>query len=502
MQLLEAMQAYRPQHKPNQLLCGSGRTAIATGWTVKQAVAKHLDTDEYAVIGQLYSPTRGISLLVRNLLLNPQVRDLVLLDATREDRNAGGVRCLADFFENGFQQGTTDTGRECWLVKSEVIGYVDIEIPGELLEGLRHAVTCHRTAQIKEAVALVKQLAQKPPHEPWTEPQDFPLPRVASPLKPGRRYGHRIEGATIAETWVKIIHRIRTTGTIRPTQHDSQWQELIDLVAVVTDEPRGFAFPEPNYLPVSPEFVENYISQVCDDAPQMEGVKYTYGQRLRSHFGLDQVEQVMEKLARDPDSARSVMSLWDAAQDGMGNSSPPCLNHIWTRIVDGELSMTATFRSNDMFGAWVANAMGLRALQEQLLDEISRRSGLQLRLGALITVSQSAHIYDDCWENADDLIRVQYPQVCQKRTFFDPSGSFTIAVSDGEIVVEHLTPGTGESVNYYTGKNARSLYQQIATDCPALEAEHALYLGTELQKAELCVAQGWVYEQDKPLKIS
>jgi len=61
------------------------------------------------------------------------------------------------------------------------------------------------------------------------------------------------------------IHRIKTTGTIRPTGYDGQWQELIDLMAIVTDEPANFYFPEPNYLPCDRAFIEEYIAN-SDDA--------------------------------------------------------------------------------------------------------------------------------------------------------------------------------------------------------------------------------------------
>jgi thymidylate synthase len=60
-----------------------------------------------------------------------------------------------------------------------------------------------------------------------------------------------------------------------------------------------------------------------------------------------------------------------------------------------------------MFAAWPANAMGLRALQQIFRDAIV--CGLALltqdlnltAMGPLITISQSAHIYDDTWENAN-----------------------------------------------------------------------------------------------------
>ncbi|MHC5732974.1 MAG: DUF4346 domain-containing protein, partial [Nostoc sp.] len=72
----------------------------------------------------------------------------------------------------------------------------------------------------------------------------------------------------------------------------------------------------------------------------------------------------------------------------------------------------------------------------------------------------------------------------------------------GTILVEHTTPGSGEVVNCYSGKSASLLSRQIAEDCPGLQVEHAMYLGTELQKAEvvLSMSQSLVYEQDKPLK--
>jgi thymidylate synthase len=493
---------YRPIHKPNQLLSGTGQVAVVTGWTVKQAIAKHLHPEEYAVIGQLYSPTRGINLLIRNLLANPHVRFLVVLNATREDKNAGAGKCLLDFFEQGFQEGRSDTGKPCWIICSEILGYIDLEVDRNALEQLRQSLAVKEVRCINDAIVETRNFASVT-KQPWGTPLDFPLPSVMPAVLPGNLYGHRIEGKTIAETWVKIIHRIKTTGKIRPTNYDGQWQELIDLMAIVTDEPEDFYFPEPNYLPCDRAFIQEYISQILDDAPQQEGVKYTYGQRLRSHFGLDQVEQVINKLATDIDSARVVMSLWDV-QDGKANNSPPCLNHIWVRVVERELSLTATFRSNDMFSAWVANAMGLRALQQHIRNEIELRSDCKLKLGALITISQSAHIYDDCWENADLLIQSQYSKICATRDYADPAGSFVINVQDNQILVEHMTPGSGEVVNCYSGRSAGQIYRQIAADCPSLQVEHAMYLGTELQKAEITLSmkQGNDYRQDKPLKVN
>ena len=486
---------YQPLHKPNQLMYGTGQTAVVTGWTVKQAISKHLQPHEYAVIGQLYSPTRGISLLIRNLLANPHVRFLVALNATKEDRNAGGCECLLDFFRNGFTEGFSDTGRRCWVICSNIPGYIDIEIEAYVLEKLRQSVEWQESLSIADAVSQVKAYALRSAVEPWGSPiVEIPFSTAVPTVLPGPRYGHRIEGKTIAETWVKIIHRIKNTGTIRPTGYDGQWQELIDLVAIVTDEPEDFYFPEPNYLPCDRAFIEEYISQILDDAPNREGVKYTYGQRLRSWFGRDQIEQVIQKLIQEIDAASAVMSLWDVQDHDKGGS--PCLNHIWLRVVDREISLTATLRSNDMFAAWSANAFGLRALQQYIRDQIATRSDYDLKMGPLITISQSAHIYDDTWENAERLIQQQYSAIYKHLDYYDPSGNFLVEIAEGKILVTQTTPGSGEIVACYSAKDPLKLIREICAASPAIRPEHAGYLGMELQKASECLKTGKKYVQD------
>jgi thymidylate synthase len=64
-----------------------------------------------------------------------------------------------------------------------------------------------------------------------------------------------------------------------------------------------------------------------------------------------------------------------------------------------------------------------------------------------------------------------------------------------------MTPGSGEVVNCYSGKSAKQLYQQIAENCPALQVEHAMYIGTELQRAEIAISipTEIIYEQDKAM---
>ena len=518
---------FNPIYKPNQLIIGTGCIAICTGWTPAKSVATKLDPSDYAVIGNLYSASRGINFLVRNLLANPHVRDLVVMNLTREDKNSGSVQCLKDFFENGVYRGKNDVGKVCWVIDSLVKGYIDIDIPLEVLNKLR--LQGVRLVPISsQAIDWIAKIKSLPSHsnsiKPWGKSLVFPYNEPTSEVKPGTRYGHRIEGKTIAETWIKILQRIKTTGTVRPTGYDGKWQELIDLMAIVTDEPPDFYFPEPNYLPLDKEYLKNYIPQILDDADYRERVKYTYGQRLRSWFGQDQIKAVINKLIKEIDSASAVMSLWDS---GSGNfqilaehnswrkhdyhtivrgerkggdsdhdhGGSPCLNHIWVRIVDNELSLTATFRSNDMFSAWPANAMGLRALQRHIRDEIASQSDYNLTIGPLVTISQSAHIYDDCWETVEQLINNQYQSIINQefRDYSDPAGNFLVETDGNNITVSQLTP-SGEFVGKWEGKNPLNLIRQIIADCPSIQPLHIGYLAREIERAS---HQKTNYTQDR-----
>jgi thymidylate synthase len=149
-----------------------------------------------------------------------------------------------------------------------------------------------------------------------------------------------------------------------------------------------------------------------------------------------------------------------------------------------------------MFAAWPANAIGLRKLQEYIRDEIVSRSNYKLRIGPLITLSQSAHIYDDCWENADQLIQQQYAAIVARRDYYDPAGNFLIEITANNIVVTQTTPGSGEIVSSYSAKDPLKLLREICAASPSIRPDHAGYLGIELQKAAECLKMGKQYVQD------
>lgn len=127
---------------------------------------------------------------------------------------------------------------------------------------------------------------------------------------------------------------------------------------------------------------------------------YSYGSRLFNFSKeIDQIDGfVVPLLKRDPTSRRAFVVIWDPKVDSDPLSKEvPSLVSIDFKIHEGKLHLTATIRSNDMFFGWPANIYQLFALQKYVADK------LDVVVGSLSTFSNSAHIFD---EHFDDIRKV------------------------------------------------------------------------------------------------
>jgi thymidylate synthase len=111
-----------------------------------------------------------------------------------------------------------------------------------------------------------------------------------------------------------------------------------------------------------------------------------------------------------------------------------------------------------------------------------------LELGELITVSQSAHIYEHCWKETQELIKgmVNVPK------FNDPVGIFIVGYDGGKLTVEW--EHDGRIIKTFKGIRPLSLIREISSEIPEIEASHIGYLGIELERARHL---GSKYVQDR-----
>ena len=472
--------------------------AICCLWTKKEPIAQALAPSKYCVLGNLYSKD-GINYLLRNVLAYPRIRKILLVG--RDNTKSG--EALVRLFEYGL-------GRDHRIIKDGTL--IHAEIPDEAVNLVRENVKLidNRNTVNREHIADIIETI-RPTDSPFADaPQLFPYIVPQPEILPAETTGFVVRGRLVAEVWLKLVSLVMQFGKIDKTQHSVEQKELLDVVAVITDEDPLDIYC-PRYLPCSKLSLEGKQSKKGVEQLPLPGMdvrplsyydsilsgttlpdlSYTYGERLRNYGGVDQIGKMITELRNTRYSRRAVAVLWDPRQDPL-SLNPPCLDLVQARIRDGHLFLTVYFRSHDIFRAWPENAFAMRKLQEYIATGVEN-----VELGDLILVSHSAHIYEDCWENTLRILDSEYSRDV-KHIQRDPRGNFAIHLEDGEIVVEHYGPD-GAHLGTYYGRRARVLERQIAHLISV--NEHALYVGRELAKAEIALRAGIGYKQDQHLSL-
>lgn len=453
-----------PKYQVKDLIVGNleSNVGVVTLWTEKTEVAKHLDKKNYCVIGQLYS-VEGVNYLIRNCLANKNIRYIVMLG---EDISGTGdvLELLFDGVVVGEHRiGNTDI-------------YLDEEIQEDAIFNFLENVQLLDYRNKKDFSEINKYIAQLNDAESYGEPEIFPEKKIEFPHHyPSERVGFIVREESIGDAWLKLLQTIMRYGIHKESSYSDDQIELLDLMTV-TNEPMDFdrnglsEIDFKDYYLFSKEHLEEYYDQIISAKPY-NGINYTYGQRLRSHFDVDQIAEIIDELKKEKFSRRAVAITWDVKIDH-DSSHAPCLDLVQCNIQDNKLYLTAYIRSNDMVKAWVENAYGLRRLQKFISVAIG------VPMGTLITISNSAHIYESDISIVEKLIT---RNVLVK--YDDPRGNFIIDTSDDLINLQLLD--NGKVIDQYSGDSAEAITIQLYMNNVISNPYHAMYLGRELQRAEL-----------------
>ena len=129
---------------------------------------------------------------------------------------------------------------------------------------------------------------------------------------------------------------------------------------------------------------------------------YAYHQRLSKYptedGELDQLEIILNKLAKDPLTRRAVAITPLPQIDLFMAEDQPCLREISLRAMeDGDngyvLNMDAFWRSRDLFKAWPDNMIGVSNLHRQLAERLSDKLDAPVSVGPYTEFNSSLHIY-------------------------------------------------------------------------------------------------------------
>ena len=143
-----------------------------------------------------------------------------------------------------------------------------------------------------------------------------------------------------------------------------------------------------------------------------------YGAVVKKH---DIINKILKQLKENPWNRRNVISLWDYEAFEASEGLLPCAFQTMfdVRRVDGQIYLDATLtqRSNDMLVAHHINAMQYVALQMMIAKHFG------WKVGKFFYFVNNLHIYDNQFDNAEELLRRE-PTDCQPRLILNvPDGT-------------------------------------------------------------------------------
>ncbi|OQD58793.1 thymidylate synthase [Methanobrevibacter arboriphilus JCM 13429 = DSM 1125] len=221
-----------------------------------------------------------------------------------------------------------------------------------------------------------------------------------------------IEVDEIADGWETLVKEIMKNGKDVNDERGSLTKEILNVMVSIKkpfgkDAGGDFFNIQSNSHDISnirvPEGyfwkgdrLKTYSEQFISDDKQ--GFVYTYGNRLRAHFGgVDQINEAIERLKNCRESRRAISITWDQVVDSK-NDEVPCMILVDFKIRDDKLYTTALWRSHDIYGAWFPNAVGLSYLAQYVSERVDAS------IETITIHSISAHIYEVNFKEARELL--------------------------------------------------------------------------------------------------
>lgn len=507
-------------------------------WTMRDAVLPKLEKKNLALASNFYTPA-GLQGMVRNILANPFIRYFILFgeeysarerdEKVKELTSAGALRA---FFEKGIDENRRVPGFEGAV-------YFDKNIPTELINKLRESVELidlnekMKGASLEEKISEANRLLRSlPKKEPFLEKPmvfDFEKTMESFPFEGGPLL---VRETTIPRAWIEMIYTINRYGRKNlMNANTDRWVKEINNMIVAIHDPQNMDLSlNPFLVPLTVEKIEAYKKEILSPILPA-GKAYTYGNKLRAYSfpnakevkelvnskefhdfefqqgahldanvkylqngccEINQISDIIDALKRDAYSKACVAITWHVQDELMRkHKSSPCLVLLQAIVQDEKLNLMCFFRSHDMTQGWPENAYGCAAIQKEIADAIGVPTGI------LTIISGSAQIYNNYYKQVEEMLS-KYRR--HKECHHDKKGNYLVQLLNGKIVVTHLHPETNAELEKIEGASATELSVELMSR-GFLDEGHALYIGTELQKAELALQHGLKYVQDQPLKL-
>jgi len=447
----------------------------------------------FAITGSLYS-REGVSIMLRNLALHPEITTVYLWGNGKLSQTAVGTKgknIILTLWNHGKALQKD--------ILSEIQREIDVNVLSHMFKHISFVELSNKS--LDEVIQTAKEY--KKGGEPYMEPTSFPDPVIEedAPM-PSERANFSVRGRTLTETWMRALDRVIRYGYLKETEVGIRQKEVVALSWTIENTDithiEEIELPErlKSRVGIEKSVLDQYATVFLDPV-KPEDVAYTYGNRLRNYRGkLDQIEEIITKLKDSKITRRAYATTFDPLVDH-DNPSPPCLMSVQALIADDEkLHMIASFRSHDMFKAALPNAYGLLHVMKYISEKTS------IPEGSLTIHSTSAHVYEDDFKDARDLLKCgmwgKLKLYFDENDDIDPRGIMRIETV-GKKIQASLLNNDGEELHKYLGLSAREVSLHFARLGLLSRQEHMVDLSIELTKAEIAMKLQQEYIQDRPL---
>ena len=201
-----------------------------------------------------------------------------------------------------------------------------------------------------------------------------------------------IKAKTIGEAWLESCRYILENGKPLKDNNEELKESLNLLISIEKPSQQDNIIEKYGDKKLIKWMLSNFLEQ--KRVPELKNA-LSYGTRLFNYKGKDQINWVIEKLRKKPETkaAAITMIMYD------DEDYIPCVSVIDFKIREGKLILSAMCRAIDFGKKVYANLLALHKIQEMVAKEI------KIPVGELVMYNVSAHIYEEDFEKIKKILK-------------------------------------------------------------------------------------------------
>lgn len=440
---------------------------LCTGWDVAE---NYKDTG-IDIIGTLYTKI-GALIVLRNLLLNPKIKMLMILDTNPLGQNNVGNKGLQLLHEIFIDSNTSIVPYDLDdLLRNIIVVYITNDNISIRKQNIVETIE-NNCKNIHDIIKNILHITSDEMLGLITRKKLVYLPDKVEQMTyiPNEYIGESIRGENIFDAWFQTLAHVSKYGHPNGDLHEYHsihWNFPIDnMMKVIDDYKKIITQPDVQQMFGLDENSLKDYSKTMNENIIIPTSAYTYGNRLQVYK-----ERIQKNLK---ENIRTRYAFGTTLQYDKEDKQAPCLIYIQLLYdtVNERMNLYAIFRAHDMFKASFANAFALG----EMLDGYCVRNNI--KPGRVEITSISAHIYKT------DLGNVKLFLNCLREhvgniIHYDPRGNLIITKKGDIFDCELREPKENKLVSIISGTNTE-IYKKILHEKIITDPEHLEYIFEQL----------------------